>query len=146
MLDYDFSTRLFPRVPELISRWKRAGTAAILTDGDVVFQPRKIVCSGLWEAVGGKVFISIHKEQELYGVERRFPAEHYVMVDDKLRLLTAIKKHWGAKVTTVFVRQGHDANNAEAVAHYPDADLTVEGVGELCDYDAKMLIAPAAER
>jgi len=100
-----------------------------------VFQPRKVQRSGLWDAVEGRVLIYLHKEQMLESVERRYPAGHYVMVDDKLRILAAMKKSWGAKLTTVFPRQGHYALDPAEVAKYPPADLTVERVGELVDHD-----------
>jgi FMN phosphatase YigB (HAD superfamily) len=114
------------------------GTVVILTDGDVVFQPRKVVRAGLWDAVEGKVWISVHKEEELGQLERRFPARHYVMVDDKLRILTAVKKKWRSRVTTVFVKQGHYANDPSILAAYPPADLALERISELlkCEVDA----------
>jgi hypothetical protein len=115
----------------------------ILSDGDVVFQPRKVERSGLSRAVDG-VLIYVHKEHELDDVERRYPAEHYVLVDDKLRVLAAVKHAWGARVTTVFPRQGHYAHDAEALAGYPPADLTVERIGDLMDHDLSTLRARAA--
>jgi FMN phosphatase YigB (HAD superfamily) len=134
LLDYDFVARLCPRALEMIEYLRAHGTVVILTDGDVVFQPRKIVRSGLWDAVGGKVLICIHKEQELRQVERRFPARHYVMVDDKLRLLAAIKRHWRERVTTVFVRQGHYAADPAVLADYPPADITLMQIDELLHF------------
>jgi hypothetical protein len=114
----------------------------ILSDGDVVFQPRKVQRSGLAEAVDG-VLIYVHKERELEDVERRYPAEHYVLVDDKLRVLTAVKRAWGARVTTVFPRQGHYAHDPEAIAGHPLADLTVEHIGDLVNHDLATLRACA---
>ncbi len=135
LIEYPFADRLFPRALEVIARVKQWGTAAILSDGDVVFQPRKVERSGLAEAVGGNVLIYVHKEQELDDVARRFPADHYVMLDDKLRILAAIKKLWGGRVTTVFVRQGHYAHDPEILAAYPPADVTLERIGDLLDRD-----------
>jgi FMN phosphatase YigB (HAD superfamily) len=143
LLDYDFTARLYPQALEVIAHLRERGDVAILTDGDVVFQPRKIVHAGLWDAVAGKVLICIHKEQELYQVERRFPAQHYVIVDDKLRLLTAIKRHWRERITTVFVRQGHYAADPAALADYPPADVTLEQIGDLLHYDVNTMLHAA---
>ena len=112
-----------------------------MSDGDVVFQPRKVERSGIFEAVEGHVLIYIHKEKALDDVERRYPAEHYVLVDDKLRILAAVKKAWGDRVTTVFPRQGQYAHDTKVVAACPPADLTVERVGDLLNYDLPALLA-----
>src|SRR5205085_6862918 len=117
---------------EHVKQW---GKAVVLSDGDVVFQPRKIGRSGIHEAVDGNVLIYIHKEKELDDVEQRFPADHYVLIDDKLRILTSVKKIWGKKVTTVFPKQGHYAHDAQVVASLPPADISVERIGELLNYD-----------
>src|SRR5579872_3642282 len=109
LINYPFATRLYPDSLDVIEQVKQWGKAAILSDGDVVFQPRKIERSGIYEAVDGNVLIYIHKEKELADVERRFPADHYVLIDDKIRILTEVKKIWGTKVTTVFPKQGHYA-------------------------------------
>jgi len=130
LLDYPFRTRLFPGAIDLIRALNGLGRAVILTDGDVVFQPLKIQRSGLFDAVDGRVLLYVHKEQELHDVERRFPADHYVLVDDKIRLLTAIKKVWRDRLTTVFPRQGHYAHDAD-VATYPAPDVTIERIGDL---------------
>jgi hypothetical protein len=114
----------------------------ILSDGDVVFQPRKVERSGLFDAVEGRVLIYIHKEQELDDVARRHPAEHYVLVDDKMRILTAAKRAWGARVTTVFARQGHYALGADVTTH-PHADVTLGRIGELLHYDLPALLQAA---
>jgi FMN phosphatase YigB (HAD superfamily) len=135
LINYPFANRLFPNSLDAIDRLKGWGKVAILTDGDVVFQPRKIERSGLFEAVDGNVLIYVHKELELDDVARRFPAEHYVMVDDKLRLLTAFKAAWGSRVTTVFPRQGHYAHDPEILRRYPAADITVARIGELLEVD-----------
>jgi FMN phosphatase YigB (HAD superfamily) len=134
LVDYPFATRLYPGSLEVLERLRGWGPTVILSDGDVVFQPRKVERAGLGRAVDG-VLIYVHKERELADVERRYPADHYVLVDDKLRVLTAVKRVWGARVTTVFPRQGHYAHDPEALATYPAADLAVEGIGDLLDHD-----------
>ena len=144
LVDYPFADRLYPQSLDVIARARAWGTAVILSDGDVVFQPRKIERSGLWEAVAGQVLIYIHKEEELADVERRYPAAHYVLVDDKLRILAAIKRTWGPKVTTVFPRQGHYALDPAAAATYPPADVAIERIGELLAYDLPALVGAAA--
>ena len=130
LLHYPFGFRLFPGALDLISRLRQRGPTVILSDGDVVFQPHKVEQSGLWHAVDGAVLIYIHKEQMLHDVERRYPAERYVMIDDKIRILDAMKKVWGGRLTTVFVRQGHYAHDAALVAKYPPADVTIERIGD----------------
>lgn len=135
LVNYPFANRLFPNSLDAIAKCQEHGTAIILTDGDVVFQPRKIERSGLFEAVAGNILIYIHKEHELSDVERRYPAEKYVMIDDKIRILTAIKNIWRERVTTVFVRQGHYATDTEEVAKYPAADVSIERIGDLINYD-----------
>jgi FMN phosphatase YigB (HAD superfamily) len=133
LINYPFANRLFPNSLDVIERLSAWGPTVILSDGDVVFQPRKIERSGLQDAVNGRVLIYVHKELELEQVERLFPAEHYVMVDDKLRLLAAFKSSWGKRVTTVFPRQGHYAHDAETLGSYPSADITVDRIGNLLD-------------
>ena len=144
LVNYPFANRLYPNSLDVIESVKPWGPAVILSDGDVVFQPRKVERSGLFEAVEGNVLIYVHKEQELSDVEQRYPAEHYVLVDDKLRILAAVKKVWAARVTTVFPRQGHYALDPQILASYPPADVTVERVGELMNYDAQALVAASA--
>jgi hypothetical protein len=139
LVNYPFATRLFPDSLDAIEHVKQWGKAVVLSDGDVVFQPLKIENSGIWECVEGNVLIYIHKEQELDDVERRYPADHYVLIDDKLRILTAVKKIWGGRVTTVFPRQGHYAHDAKAMAGLPAADLTIERVGDLLNYSLEQL-------
>jgi FMN phosphatase YigB (HAD superfamily) len=131
LIDYPFANRLYPESLDVIDYLKQQGPAVILSDGDVVFQPRKVERSGLWSAVDGNVLIYVHKEHELEDVEARFPADHYVVVDDKLRILAALKKIWGERVTTVFPRQGHYAHDPAEIAAYPPADVTVERIGDL---------------
>jgi hypothetical protein len=135
LVNYPFANRLYPGSLDAIDHLKQWGAPVILSDGDVVFQPRKVERSGLYEAVEGRALIYIHKEQELDDVERRFPARRYVLVDDKLRILTAVKKAWGARVTTVFPRQGHYALDPKALQSYPPADITIERIADLVNYD-----------
>ena len=133
LLDYPFQQRLYPNAFEVLTSLGRLGTCVILSDGDAVFQPRKVDRSGLWRAVDGRVLIYIHKEQMLGDVERHFPADRYVVIDDKLRLLTAIKQVWGPRVTTVFVRQGHYALDPNVTREYPAADATIDRIADLID-------------
>ena len=138
LVDYPFANRLYPGALDVLQRFRAWGPTVILSDGDVVFQPRKVERSGLWEAVGGKVLIYIHKEQMLEDVEARYPARHYVMVDDKLRILSLMKQRWGHRLTTVFPRQGHYAHDPVILATYPPADLTVEHIGDLAGYGRRL--------
>jgi hypothetical protein len=135
LVDYPFAERLYPGALAALAQARRWGPTVILSDGDAVFQPRKVERSGLWRAVEGRVLIYIHKESELADVERFYPARHYVLIDDKLRILAAVKSIWGARVTTVFVRQGHYACDAEALARYPSADVTLERIGDFATLD-----------
>jgi len=139
LVNYPFANRLYPNSLDVVEKARALGPAVILSDGDVVFQPLKVDRSGLFEAVDGNVLIYVHKERELDDVEKRFPAERYVLVDDKLRILAAVKDVWGRRVTTVFPRQGHYALDPQAAAKYPAADLTVERVGDLLDVDLARL-------
>ncbi|MGZ4955730.1 MAG: HAD family hydrolase [Methylobacter sp.] len=143
LVDYPFADRLYPGALDVIAYLGRWGPTVILSDGDVVFQPRKAQRSGLWDAVEGRVLIYLHKEQMLDDVEQRYPARHYVMVDDKLRILAAMKKIWGDRLTTVFPRQGHYALDPENIAAYPPADITIEHIGDLIDYDFSTLLGIA---
>jgi FMN phosphatase YigB (HAD superfamily) len=143
LVDYPFANRLYPGSLDALEHVRSWGAPVILSDGDVVFQPRKVQRSGLWEAVEGRVLIYIHKEQMLDDVERHYPARHYVMVDDKLRILTAMKKVWMDRLTTVFPHQGHYALDPKNIATYPPADLTVERIGDLVNYDLPALLSAA---
>jgi FMN phosphatase YigB (HAD superfamily) len=143
LVDYPFANRLYPGSIDVLEHFRTWGLTVILSDGDVVFQPRKVQRSGLWEAVEGHVLIYIHKEQMLDDVEQRYPAGHYVMIDDKLRILTAMKRIWGDRLTTVWPRQGHYALDPKAIATFPTADLTVERIGDLVNYDLPALLGPA---
>ena len=136
LIDYPFFQRLYPRALAVIAHLRQLGQVVIFSDGDAVFQPRKVARSGLWGAVGGHVLIYVHKEQMLADVEERYPAAHYVLVDDKLRILTAVKRIWKDRVTTVFPRQGHYALDPKALAEYPSADISVECLGDLmtCEF------------
>ena len=135
LVDYPFADRLYPGALEALEHARAWGKTVILSDGDVVFQPRKVERSGLWEAVEGRVLIYVHKEQMLADVERHYPARHYIMIDDKLRILTAMKEVWGNRLTTVFPRQGHYALDRKNIAAYPPADITVDSIGDLVKYD-----------
>jgi FMN phosphatase YigB (HAD superfamily) len=140
MVDYPFNDRLYPDAIAVVRAAQRVGTTAILSDGDAVFQPRKVERSGLWPVFGDNVLIYVHTELELADVENHFPARHYVMIDDKLRILDAIKRAWGDRVTTVFPRQGHYALDRAIVAGFPPADLTVERIGDLLEHDLATLV------
>ena len=144
LIDYPFADRLYPRALAAIAHLRTFGLTVILSDGDVVFQPRKIQRSGLWEAVQGRVLIYIHKEQMLADLESRYPAHHYVIVDDKLRILAAMKVTLGDRLTTVFVRQGHYAADPHNLSAYPPGDVEIAGIGDLLDYDGPSLIRSAA--
>ena len=135
LVDYPFADRLYPGALEVLRRFHAFGPTVILTDGDVVFQPRKVERSGILQAVSGHVLIYIHKEESLADVERRYSADHYVLVDDKLRILAAVKKAWGERVTTVLVKQGKFANDARILASFPAADVTVAAIGDLLEYN-----------
>lgn len=145
LIEYPFANRLYPNSLDVLERFKRWGTVALLTDGDVVFQPRKVDRSGLGEAVGGHTLIYVHKEHALRDVAARYPADHYVLVDDKLRLLAAVKKIWRERVTTVFVRQGHYALDRNITARYPAADISIDRIGDLLNH-ARREFSPATKR
>lgn len=145
LLNYPFANRLFPNSLDVVDRFKEWGPTVILSDGDVVFQPHKVERSGLTEAVDKNVLIYVHKELELEDVEHRYPAERYVVVDDKLRILSAIKNVWGKRVTTVFPRQGHYARDPEILAKYPPPDINIERIGDLLDYELRDLLMAARD-
>jgi FMN phosphatase YigB (HAD superfamily) len=140
LVDYPFADRLYADSLAVLKYLQGFGVTVILSDGDVVFQPRKVQRSGLWQAVDGNVLIYIHKELMLDAVQQRYPARHYVMVDDKLRILTAMKESLSDKLTTIFVRQGHYALDASAIATFPPADITLEGIGDLINLDLLALL------
>jgi FMN phosphatase YigB (HAD superfamily) len=131
LVDYPFAERLFPGALDAVRHVEQWGPAVILSDGDAVFQPRKVERSGLWRAVDGRVLIYIHKERELQYVERLYPADHYVLIDDKLRILAAVKEIWGERVTTVFAKQGHYALDPQILASYSAADIELAAIGDL---------------
>ena len=141
LVDYPFANRLYPASLDVLEKFRSWGQTVVLSDGDVVFQPRKVERSGISEAVDGHVLIYIHKEQALDDVERRYPAKHYVLVDDKLRILDAVKKIWGDRVTTIFPRQGQYAYDPNVIATCPPADFTVERIGDLVNYELSALFA-----
>jgi len=134
LVDYPFANRLYPDALEVLAHCRRFGPTVILSDGDVVFQPRKVRRSGLWDAVEGRVLIYLHKERMLDAVRRRYPASRYVMVDDKLRILTAMKGAWGDSLTTIFPRQGHYALDEKETGAYPAADVTLQRIGDLLEW------------
>lgn len=143
LMDYPFADRLYCGALEVIARLSAWGPAVILSDGDVVYQPRKIQRAGLWDAVQGRVLIFLHKERMLDRITRRYPAQHYVVVDDKRPILAAMKRQWRDRVTTVFPRQGHYARNHDATAVDPAPDITLTGIGALAGYDLDALHAAA---
>jgi FMN phosphatase YigB (HAD superfamily) len=140
LVDYPFADRLYPGALAAVKHVQRWGATVILSDGDAVFQPRKVQRSGLWRAFDDRVLIYIHKERELDDVERLYPADHYVMIDDKLRILTEIKKIWGERVTTVFPKQGHYALDPKVLADYPPADIRLDKIGDLLGSDLATLL------
>jgi FMN phosphatase YigB (HAD superfamily) len=139
LVDYPFATRLYPGALEAVRHVRPWGTAVILSDGDAVFQPRKVERSGLWRAFDNHVLIYIHKEQELDDVERFYPAAHYVLIDDKLRILAAVKKVWGERVTTIFPKQGHYAHDPKTLAEFPAADIELAKIADLMTCDLSQL-------
>lgn len=145
LVDYPFADRMYPGALDVIAHLDKLGPAVILSDGDVVFQPRKVQRSGLWTAVDGRVLIYIHKEKMLDQIQRLYPARRYVMVDDKVRILAAMKQVLGDRLVTVFPRQGHYAHDATAIAAYPVPDHTVERIGDLLEFDAETLLGVATK-
>jgi FMN phosphatase YigB (HAD superfamily) len=139
LMDYPFADRLYPKALDVLKKLRSLAPTVVLSDGDVVFQPRKVEHAGIADAVSGNVLIYIHKEEALADVERRYPARRYVLVDDKLRILDAVKKVWGARVTTVFPRQGQYAHDAKVISALPAPDVTIERIGDLLDYDLARL-------
>jgi hypothetical protein len=132
VLEYPFADRLYARALEVLARLRALGPTIVLTDGDAVFQPRKVARAGIGDVVDA-VLVYVHKEDELDDVERRFPAERYVLVDDKVRILAAAKLHWDERVTTVLPKQGQFANDPDLLAAHPPADVTIDGIGDLLD-------------
>ena len=143
LIGYPFANRLYPGSIDAIQHVKQWGPAVVLSDGDVVFQPRKVNRSGISEALDGNVLIYIHKEEMLDEVERRFPADHYVLIDDKLRILDAVKKVWGKRLTTVFPKQGHYAFDPKVLAAYPPGDINIDRIGDLVKYDLQAILKAA---
>jgi FMN phosphatase YigB (HAD superfamily) len=143
LIDYPFPTRLYPDALQVLAHFRRFGPVVIFSDGDAVFQPRKVARAGLWDAVDGNVLIYVHKEQMLADVERRYPADRYILVDDKLRILHAVKQVWRDRVTTIFPRQGHYALDPANTARYPAADVTAERIGDLARWTVSTAPSPA---
>jgi hypothetical protein len=146
LMEYPFADRLYPYAVQAIQHATMFGTPVMLSDGDAAFQPRKAVRSGLWHAFDDNVLIFVHKEECLDDVERLFPARHYVLVDDKLRILDIVKQYWGERVTTVFPRQGHYAFDPAIIAAHPPADITIERIGDFLSCDGRTLIQAASRR
>ncbi|HEX5354263.1 MAG TPA: HAD family hydrolase [Rhodanobacteraceae bacterium] len=143
LLNYDFAMRLYPGALEAIAHLSQIGECVVLSDGDVVLQPRKINASGIAAAVQGRVLIYVHKERMLEDVARRFPARHYVMIEDKLRVLDGMKRQWRERLASVFVRQGHYASDPAALKEYPPAQITLDGIGDLCGLPAEAFLSPS---
>jgi FMN phosphatase YigB (HAD superfamily) len=146
LLEYPFRERLYPRALAAVEHLRSLGTAVILSDGDIVFQPRKIQRSGLWDAVAGRVLVCVHKERMLEAIRQRYPATHYVMIDDKPQLLATVKRMLGDRLTTIFVRQGHYAAASERIVIDPAPDVIVKHMGDLCDLALRDLHAVTASR
>jgi FMN phosphatase YigB (HAD superfamily) len=144
LIDYPFAHRLFPNSLDAVEHLRRFGDPVVVSDGDVVFQPLKIRRSGLMDTFDSRVLIYIHKERELDDIAERYPADHYVLIDDKVRILAAVKRAWKSRVTTVFPRQGHYATDEKEVAKYPAPDVAIERVAMLLNYDLPTLIAAAS--
>ena len=140
LVDYPFDERLYPNAIAVVQAAQKLGVTAILSDGDAVFQPRKVQKSGLWPVFGDNVLIYVHKELELADVETHFPARKYILVDDKLRILDAVKRIWGDRVTTVFPRQGHYAADPKILAEFPPADIAIDHIGDMLDLDLAALV------
>jgi hypothetical protein len=140
MIDYPFADRVYPGAMDAVRHVRQWGLPVVLSDGDAVFQPRKVERSGVWNEFEGRVLIYIHKEEELDDVERLYPARHYVLIDDKLRILSTAKKIWGDRVTTIFPKQGHYALDPAVLMEYPPADVELAAIGDLVKYDLKQLV------
>jgi FMN phosphatase YigB (HAD superfamily) len=140
LVDYPFDERVYPNAIAVVQAAQKLGVTAILSDGDAVFQPRKVQKSGLWPVFGDNVLIYVHKELELADVEAHFPAKRYVLIDDKLRILDAVKRSWGDRVVTVFPRQGHYAADKKTLAEFPPADITIDHIGDMLDLDLAALV------
>jgi hypothetical protein len=140
MIDYPFADRVYPGAMDAVRHVRQWGLPVVLSDGDAVFQPRKVERSGIWKEFEGRVLIYIHKEEELDDVERLYPARHYVLIDDKLRILTVAKKVWGDRVTTIFPKQGHYALDPAVLKQFPPADVELPAIGDLVKFDLKQLV------
>ncbi len=145
ILEYPFADHLYPHALEAIAHLKTVGMPTILSDGDMVLQPRKVQRSGLWQATAGQVSIYLHKQHRLEAVQQRWPADHYVMVEDKPQLLAQMKQEMGKALTTVFVRQGHYAIEQQLSQDEPAADITIERIGELRSLNMQDFLATASK-
>jgi phosphoglycolate phosphatase-like HAD superfamily hydrolase len=132
LLGYPFAERLYPGALDVLDHLRGLGPTIVLTDGDAVFQPSKVARAGIG-VVADALLVYVHKEEELDDVERRFPADRYVLVDDKVRILAAAKLHWGERVTTVLPMTGQFANDPDLLAAHPAPDVTIEGIADLLD-------------
>jgi FMN phosphatase YigB (HAD superfamily) len=146
LVDYPFAERLYAGALEAVNHVQQWGAAVILSDGDAVFQPRKVERSGLWAAFEGRVLIYVHKERELAEVERLYPAMRYVMIDDKLRILNAVKAAWGERVTTIFLRQGHYARDPRILAGSQPADIQLDHLSDLNNYALAAFVTTSGRR
>jgi hypothetical protein len=146
LVEYPFADRVYPGAFDAVRHARQWGKPVILSDGDAVFQPRKVERAGLWREFADHVLIYIHKEQELDDVEHWYPAKHYVLIDDKLRILDVVKRSWGDRITTVFPRQGHYALDPKEIAAHPPADITIENIGELLRLDRSAFLRPQEGR
>jgi FMN phosphatase YigB (HAD superfamily) len=140
LVDYPFAERLYPGALDAVKHVQQWAPTVVLSDGDAVFQPRKVERAGIWRTVGGHVLIYVHKEQELDDVERLYPSRRYVMIDDKLRILDAMKQAWGDRLITVFAQQGRYAHDPEILAQYPHGDVQLPRIGDLVRYDLADLV------
>ncbi len=137
MLDYPYSDRLYPGALHVLEHVSRFAMVAIVSDGDAVLQPRKIRRAGLWQAVDGRVLIYQNKQQRLADIAHRFPAQHYVMIDDKPDVLVHMKSAWSSRLTTVFPRQGHYAHDQEHRHDQPEPDISIDHIGDMLKLDIK---------
>ena len=137
LIEYPFASKLFPQALDVVRHAKQWGLPVILSDGDVVFQPVKIDRAGLCKPFDEHVLIYIHKEKELAHVAQRYPADHYVFIDDNLRILQVVKACWGERVTTIHVCQGQDIVNSHILA-----DITINDIKDFLTLGEDRLWGP----
>jgi FMN phosphatase YigB (HAD superfamily) len=145
VLDYPFAERLYPRALEVLAHLRACAPTVIFTEGDLVFQPRKLRSAGIWDAAGGQAIVCLHKTFALTLLHRRYPAAHYFMIDDKPALLAAMKRLLGTALTTVLVHQGQYARESSAgfqerrvpplPSTRPRPDLEIERIADLLGRD-----------